>query len=60
MNWKDVEGSGHGLIYKVLPQHLPGGTEEKKKTSVRVGGIQNKICTRDLPNTKEFTRKKNK
>jgi hypothetical protein len=27
---KDMEGSGHGLI-KVLPWHLPGGTEENRE-----------------------------
>jgi hypothetical protein len=27
MNWKDMEGCGHGLIV-VLSLHLRGGTEE--------------------------------
>jgi hypothetical protein len=39
-----VEGSGHGLIFKVLSQHLPGETEENyKKTSVRIAGLQAKF-----------------
>jgi hypothetical protein len=31
MNWKDVEGSGHGLILRNQFQHLPGRTGENNE-----------------------------
>jgi hypothetical protein len=43
----DVEGICSGQ-FKVLSQHLPGGTEKTTKTSVRIAGIRADICTRDL------------
>jgi hypothetical protein len=30
-----------------------GGTEKTTKTAVRIAGLQDKIRTRDLPNTKQ-------
>jgi hypothetical protein len=32
MNWKYVEGSGRGLIFKVISRNLPGETEENHET----------------------------
>jgi hypothetical protein len=30
-----MEGSSHGLIFKVLSQHLPGGTEENHRNLIQ-------------------------
>jgi hypothetical protein len=34
-----VDRSGCGLIFKVLSQHLPLGTEEYHKNPVRIAGL---------------------
>jgi hypothetical protein len=48
---KDLEGTGHDLIIKVLLiQHLHGGMEENHKQPVRVVRISIKIWTKNLPN----------
>jgi hypothetical protein len=41
---RDVKCNGHDLISSaVLSQHLPGGTDENKKTSVRIIGARASI-----------------
>jgi hypothetical protein len=49
--WKEVVVA----YFDVLPWHLPGGTEvnHKKKTSVRISGLQAENRTWDLTNTKQ-------
>jgi hypothetical protein len=51
MNWKDMEGSVHGLIYGTILA-LPGGTEENHE-NLRMPGIWAEIWTQDLPNMKQ-------
>jgi hypothetical protein len=52
INWKDLEGSGRGLIYGTAPAFY-GGTEENHEKPVRISGLLAEIRTQDLPNTKQ-------
>jgi hypothetical protein len=50
---KDIEGSGHGLIYGTSPAFAWRDWEKKQKSSVRIAGLWAKIWNRDLLNTKQ-------
>jgi hypothetical protein len=43
-----LEGSSPGLI-RVLPQHLPGGTEENYENLVRIAGVLIEIRNDNFP-----------
>jgi hypothetical protein len=44
MNWKGFGRKWSWPNFKVLTQHLPGGTEEKPpETSVKIAGLRAKI-----------------
>jgi hypothetical protein len=50
---KDVASIGRGLIWNLLSQHLPEGTEEKhEKTFVMIASFRAEIWTEDFRNTK--------
>jgi hypothetical protein len=53
MNWEGFGRKWSWPNFKVLSWHLPGGTEETMKTSVRIVSLQVEILNWDLPNTKQ-------
>jgi hypothetical protein len=43
MNWKDMEGSGHGLILDTIPAFAWTDWRKPQKTSVKLAGLRAEI-----------------
>jgi hypothetical protein len=53
MNWKDLEGSGRGIIVRFYLGIRLEGLRKTTNISVRIAGVEAKIGPLGLPNTKQ-------